>query len=103
MVYATGVLEFLGAVGLVRAATRPRAGIGLAVLFVLLLPANVYAAIENIPLNGDPATPLWFRIPEQLIFIAIAVWPATTAGVATRRHGAPANRPGTDDTAAVRR
>lgn len=76
VVYATGVLELLGAAGLVRASTRTPAGIGLAVFFVLIFPANVYAALEDVPSNGDPATPLWFRIPEQLLFIATALWAA---------------------------
>ncbi|GGP96799.1 DoxX family protein [Streptomyces roseolilacinus] len=73
-VHATGVLEILGAVGLLRERTRRAAGAGLAVLFVLMIPANVHAAVDGIPLNGEPATPLWFRIPEQLLFIAVAVW-----------------------------
>ncbi|MGS2809763.1 DoxX family protein [Nocardia sp. MW-W600-9] len=76
MVLLTGVLELLGAAGLVFARTRRYAGLGLAVLFVLMLPANVHAAVSDIPLNGKPATPLWFRVPEQLVFIAIAVWAA---------------------------
>ncbi|MEU0315971.1 hypothetical protein [Nocardioides sp. NPDC006273] len=75
-VYGTGVLELLGAIGLVIARTRSAAGVGLAVLFVLLLPANIYAASANIPLNGDPATPLWFRLPEQVVYIAVALWAA---------------------------
>ncbi|WP_244257975.1 hypothetical protein [Streptomyces sp. Tu 2975] len=79
MVYATGALEFLGAAGLVRAKTRPAAGTCLAVLFALMLPANIYAALEDIPLNGAPATPLWFRIPEQLLFISLALWAAAPA------------------------
>ncbi|GAA3388743.1 DoxX family protein [Cryptosporangium minutisporangium] len=58
MVYATGALELLSALGLVISKTRAATGIGLAVLFLLMLPANVYAAIEHVPLNGDPATPL---------------------------------------------
>ncbi|WP_030966163.1 hypothetical protein [Streptomyces sp. NRRL S-378] len=73
-VYATGVLELLGAAGLVREATRPAAGVALAALFVLMLPANIHAAVEHIPFNGEPATPLWFRIPEQAVFIGIALW-----------------------------
>ncbi|WP_106403485.1 DoxX family protein [Actinocorallia populi] len=88
MVYATGVLEFLGALGLVLARTRPAAGACLALLFVLMFPANVHAAAEGIPLNGDPATPLWFRLPEQLLFIAVALW---ASGIARRsRSTAPA-------------
>ncbi|MFC9892317.1 hypothetical protein ACFVMC_01365 [Nocardia sp. NPDC127579] len=73
-VYFTGVLEIGGAIGLVIPATRRRAGIGLAALFVLLLPANIHAALNDIPLDGDPATPLWFRIPEQIVYIAVALW-----------------------------
>ncbi|MBL1078013.1 hypothetical protein JK358_26770 [Nocardia sp. 2] len=76
MVYATGVLELLGALGLVITATRTLAGIGLAVLFVLMLPANIHAAVNDIGLDGDPATPLWFRIPEQIVYIAVALWAA---------------------------
>lgn len=76
MVYATGVLELLGAAGLVLRATRRLAGLCLALLFVCLIPANIYAANADIPLNGDPATPLWFRIPEQIVYIAVALWVA---------------------------
>jgi uncharacterized membrane protein len=74
MVYATGVLELAGAAGLVLRATRRLAGRCLALLFVCLIPANIHAAAAGIPLNGDPATPLWFRIPEQAVYIAVALW-----------------------------
>lgn len=75
-VYATGVLELAGAAGLLFAGTRRWAGLGLAVLLVVMVPANIYAALENIPLNGEPPTPLWFRIPEQIVYFAIALWVA---------------------------
>jgi uncharacterized membrane protein len=75
-IYATGVLELLGALGLVITRTRAAAGICLAALFVLMFPANVHAAIANVPLGGEPPTPLWFRGPEQLVFIATALWAA---------------------------
>lgn len=76
MVYLTGVLELLGALGLVLTRTRRPAGIGSAVLFVTLLPANIYAAVSDIPFNGAPASPLWIRIPEQVLYIAVALWAA---------------------------
>lgn len=85
VVYATGVLELLGALGLVLARTRPAAGVCLAILFVLMFPANVHAAAEGIPLNGDPATPLWFRVPEQILFIAVALW---ASGIVHRTRSA---------------
>ncbi len=80
LVYLTGVLELLGAAGLVLTATRWAAGLALAALFVTLLPANIYAAIDNVDFaNGEPATPLWQRIPEQLLYIAVVLWAARSA------------------------
>ncbi|MFD6393519.1 hypothetical protein [Nocardia sp. NPDC060259] len=76
MVYVTGLLELLGAAGLVVRATRAGAGVALAVLFVVMLPANIHAALADIPLDGEPPTPLWFRIPEQIVFITVALWVA---------------------------
>ena len=75
-VYATGVLELAGAVGLIFAATRRWTGIGLAALLVVMVPANIYAGLEDIPLGDDPATPLWFRIPEQIVYFGLALWVA---------------------------
>lgn len=74
MVYLTGVLELLGALGLVLGRTRRAAGYCLALLFVVMLPANIYAATAGISLAGEPASPLWQRIPEQLLYIAVALW-----------------------------
>jgi uncharacterized membrane protein len=92
MVYLTGVLELLGALGLVLAATRRPAGIALAALFVVMLPANIHAALADIPLDGAAATPLWARIPEQFVYIAVALWAAglrvghtTPAGTVARQ------------------
>lgn len=79
MVYLTGVFELLGALGLVIRPTRWAAGLALALLFVLLLPANIYAALADVPFGGEAATPLWQRIPEQVVYIAIVLWAAATA------------------------
>lgn len=73
MVYLTGVLELAGAAGLVLERTRGAAGICLALLFVVLLPANVYAATAGLENVGSP---LWQRIPEQILYISIALWGA---------------------------
>ena len=86
LVYVTGVLEFLGAAGLVLTATRWAAGYALAALFVSLLPANIYAATSNVMFNGEAATPLWQRIPEQVLYIAVVLWIARTSdSTPTRR------------------
>lgn len=76
VVYLTGVLELAGAAGLVLERTRRAAGICLALLFAAMLPANVYAALNDVTLGGEPATPLWQRVPEQVLYIAIALWAA---------------------------
>lgn len=94
VVYLTGVLELMGAVGLIIAGTRRPAGIGLAALFVLLLPANIYAALADVPFNGGEASPLWLRVPEQVVYIAVALWAIRSAplpepalaGVTARRR-----------------
>ncbi|WP_084958109.1 hypothetical protein [Thermoactinospora rubra] len=89
-VYLTGVLELAGAAGLVAPATRRAAGLALALLFVALLPANVYAAVSETPFAGEAATPLWRRVPEQALYIAVALWAAlrSPAGIlrAVRRR-----------------
>ncbi|RJL27200.1 DoxX family protein [Bailinhaonella thermotolerans] len=91
VVYLTGVLELLGALGLVITRTRRPAGIALAIFFVLVLPANVHATLAGIPFAGQEPPPLWLRVPEQLVYIAVALWAARPAGVrAGGKTGAPA-------------
>ncbi|MBB2915500.1 putative membrane protein [Streptosporangium becharense] len=80
VVYLTGVLELAGAVGLVLPDTRRAAGICLALLFVLMLPANIHAALAGVTLGGEAATPLWQRIPEQVLYIGVALWAAGVIG-----------------------
>lgn len=83
-VYVTGVLELLGAAGLVLTRRRRIAALCLAVLFVLLLPANIYAALADVPYHGGEPTPLWFRVPAQILYIAVALWAARSAAPAAR-------------------
>ncbi|MGZ0149963.1 DoxX family protein [Kribbella sp. WER1] len=79
LVYVTGVLELLGAAGLVVTATRKPAAYALAALFVALLPANIHAAVAHVPFAGGAATPLCQRIPEQILYLAVALWIARSA------------------------
>ncbi|QDT53444.1 hypothetical protein Pan44_14610 [Caulifigura coniformis] len=74
MITFTGVCELAGAAGLMIPRLRVVAAWCLIVLFLALLPANIYAAREGIRLMGNPATPLWIRIPEQAAFIALTWW-----------------------------
>jgi uncharacterized membrane protein len=76
IVFATGLLEVAGAGGLLIPPLRTAAGICLALLFVAMFPANINAAMRRVPLRGRSATPLWLRLPMQVLFIALAVWVA---------------------------
>jgi uncharacterized membrane protein len=74
IVYCTGVLEFLGAAGLLLPKVRGVAGACLIVLLIAMFPANVRAARESLLLGGKPATALWLRLPMQVLFIGLIWW-----------------------------
>lgn len=74
LVTITGVLEAAGAIGLLLPSTRLWAAWGLMLLLLAMLPANISAAQRGIMLRGHAATPLWIRIPLQVVFIAWAWW-----------------------------
>ena len=76
LVHLTGVLEVLGAVGLLVPATRSVAGLGLALLPVAMFPANANASRKEVELRGKAPTPLWLRTPMQLLFIGMTLWVA---------------------------
>lgn len=69
IVKATGILELLGAVGVLIPATRTAAAICLALLLLVMYPANVYAARESRH-PAAPHTPIVPRTAFQLIFLA---------------------------------
>jgi uncharacterized membrane protein len=73
LVTATGVLELLGAAGLLIAATAPWAAAGLALLMLAMFPANVSAARRRLVLAGRPVTPLGPRTLLQVLFVGAAV------------------------------
>ena len=73
----TGVLEIVGALGLLSRVTAPAASAELAMLLVLLFPANVRAAKRGLMIRGRPAAALPLRTALQMIFIAavlVAGW-----------------------------
>jgi len=74
IIYLTGVLEFLGAAGLLLPRFRSLAGNCLIALLIAMFPANVKAATEKMTLRGKPATALWLRLPMQLLFIGLLCW-----------------------------
>jgi len=76
LVTLTGVAELLGAIGLLVPATARWAAISLAVLLVLMFPANVHAARAGLQMAGRPPTPLGLRLPIQLVWIGLLCWVA---------------------------
>jgi uncharacterized membrane protein len=76
LVFATGALEILGAIGLLVPATRRLAAWGLALMLLALFPANVSAAGRHLTLRGKPVTPLAIRFPIQILFLAACLWVA---------------------------
>jgi uncharacterized membrane protein len=78
LVSLTGVLEGLGAVGLLIPATRGLAGLCLVLLLVALLPANVSAARRGVWMRGRAPTPLLVRIPMQILFVGLTLWATQT-------------------------
>lgn len=74
VVYFTGVLEFAFAVAICLPKYASVSAKLLIVFFVLILPANIYAAMHHINFltgesNGDGLAYLWFRVPLQIFFI----------------------------------
>ena len=74
LVTATGVLELVGAIGLLVPPALPVASYGLIALLVAMFPANVHAAREGLLIAGRRATPLVWRVPLQLFWIAALWW-----------------------------
>lgn len=76
LVYLTGLIEIIAAIGLLVPGFKTITGWFLIVFFVLLLPANVYAAFKHVnyekaTFDGNGLSYLWFRVPLQILFI---VW-----------------------------
>ena len=74
LVSATGMLELLGAIGLLVPMALPAAAYGLIALLVGMFPANIYAARLGLKIAGRRAMPLLWRLPLQLFWIAALWW-----------------------------
>ncbi|MFD2033585.1 DoxX family protein [Belliella marina] len=75
-VYLTGIFEIALAIGLLIPKLKGISGWGLIVFLLLMLPANIYASLNNVnyqkaTFDGNGISYLWFRIPLQFLFI---VW-----------------------------
>ena len=89
IIYITGVVELAAAAGLLVPRLCRLIGIYLIAFLILVLPANIYAAINRVEMGGHGMGPpyLFIRIPLQLILIIWTYWfavrKATTEASAT--------------------
>src|ERR1700722_663050 len=74
IVHVTGVLELLGAVGLLLPKFKSVAALCLMALLIGMSVGNVNAAQKGVTLRGKPATALWLRLPMQLFFFGLLWW-----------------------------
>lgn len=71
LIYLTGVLEFLGAIGVWIPRLVRLTGLLLILMLIGLLPANVYSAINRVDFGGHGVGPAYLlvRVPFQLFVI----------------------------------
>ena len=74
LVVGTGIAEILFSICLLFSQYQKLTGWLLIVFFILILPANIKAALQEInyqtgQMNGPGGNYLWFRVPLQLFFI----------------------------------
>ena len=75
VIAATGVLEVLLAIVIHIQALQKLSGWLLIIMFLLFLPANIYAASKHLnyetgTYDGKGLSYLWFRVPFQILLIA---------------------------------
>jgi uncharacterized membrane protein len=68
MIYVTGVLEILGAIGLLIPGLERLASVALILFLMGVLPANIYSALNYVEFGAHASGPLYLlaRIPFQL-------------------------------------
>ncbi len=75
LVFVTGIFEIIAGIGLLFTNYRTITAWSLIIFFLLMLPANIHAAIKKVDyqkgnFEGSGINYLWFRIPLQIFFIA---------------------------------
>jgi uncharacterized membrane protein len=73
VVLVTGVLELLGAAGLLLKSTRRAAGIGLFALTICVTPVHIYM-LQQPELFSVPYWALVLRLPLQVALLALIAW-----------------------------
>lgn len=75
LVFASGVAEIIGGLGMLSPTTRRWAGWWLIVTMIAVFPANVHMAVRAEQYPQFPPAALWARLPLQAVIIAL-IWRA---------------------------
>ena len=88
LIYTTGVLEFLGAIGVWVPRLMRMTGLLLILMLIGILPANIYSAINRVDFGGHGAGPayLLIRVPFQLFAIWWTVFATEQNWFSTAKH-----------------
>jgi uncharacterized membrane protein len=73
LVTMTGVLEVLGAIGLIVPKIAPYAALGLALMLLAVFPANIHAARQRLTIAGRPVEALIPRTLLQIVFLMATI------------------------------
>ena len=79
LVTLTGILELLGAAGLLVPGLARASAWALIALLIAMFPANIRAARMHLTVAGRPAMSLALRLPLQLFWIGALMWVAISA------------------------
>ena len=76
IVWLTGLMELGFAAALIAKWKLPMTGLLLSVYLLAVLPANIYMALEGIPLGDTVMSPgaLWVRVALQFPLIGLVLW-----------------------------
>jgi uncharacterized membrane protein len=73
LVTLTGIAELAGAIGMLWVPVTRAASVGLAILLVALFPANVYAARNQLTIDGRKVPGLFLRTVLQIVFLSAVI------------------------------
>jgi len=74
IIYLAGVVEILAAILFRFKVSRKHTAIFLILFLIIVLPANIYASVNNVHFAGSEPTNLFLRIGIQLVFIFCLVY-----------------------------
>jgi len=73
-VYATGALEIAGALWLAWGRYLKLACLLLIAFLIAVLPANIYASLNDISLGGRPPSEMYSRVLLQIVYITLLAY-----------------------------